>query len=296
MKTVIFDIDGTLADLSHRIHYVTNGNKDWDNFFSKVSKDAPKQNIIDLTKALDDHYKIILVSGRPEKTRADTQVWLFQHNVVYEQLYMRPDGDYRPDDIIKSQILDGILADGHEIAFVVDDRQRVVDMWRERGLTCLQCDAWEERKAPKKKFGLLVLMVGPSGAGKSSWLGNTWAVVSSDKIRAQLCGDFRDQSRNKDVFEALHAVVKARLENGLNAIIDATNIRTSDRLSAVKLAEGNPVKYVVVNRPLEDKLRDKEWRSEELIRKHESVFQSNLKAILAGDNLPNVTVEDLRVL
>ncbi len=55
----------------------------------------------------------------------------------YQDLHMRAEGDYRPDYIVKSQILDGILADGHDIAFVVDDRPSVVAMWRERGLTCL---------------------------------------------------------------------------------------------------------------------------------------------------------------
>ena len=83
-------------------------------------------------------------------------------------------------------------------------------MWRERGLTCLQCRDWDEREPAAP--GLLTLMVGPSGAGKSHWLASKDArahgihpshVISSDQFRADLCGDFRDQTKNDEVFEAV---------------------------------------------------------------------------------------------
>ncbi len=81
---------------------------------------------------------------------------------------MRREGDYRQDFVVKSEILDRILAEDNEIAFIVDDRPSVVSMWRERGLTCLQCRDWDEREETGP--GLLTLMIGPSGAGKSHWL------------------------------------------------------------------------------------------------------------------------------
>ena len=159
-------------------------------------------------------------------------------DIPHAELYMRSEGDYRPDYVIKSQILDAILADGYEIAFVVDDRPSVVAMWRERGLVCLQCREWEE--APAREPGLLSLMVGPSGAGKSTWLNSFAAkergihpsqIVSSDQIRVELCGDFRDQTRNEEVFAALHAVVKVRVAHGIPTVVDATNLRRKDRLA-----------------------------------------------------------------
>jgi predicted kinase len=217
---------------------------------------------------------------------------------------MRKGGDHRSDVIVKSEILDEILARGHDIAFVVDDRPRVVEMWRQRGLTCLQCRDWEERKKPGK--AVLTLMVGPSGAGKSYWLrGDRYAeyeihpshIVSSDQIRQDLCGDFRDQSRNDEVFTALHAVAKERLRHGLPTVIDATNLRRKDRLACVELNAGGPVHYIVIDRPMEEKRRDAGWRAElpfDLLAKHDQTFRSQEKEILAGDGLSNVTVIDMR--
>ena len=57
---------------------------------------------------------------------------------LYERLYMRAEQDYRADDIVKSEILDQIIADGFQPDMVFDDRNRVCDMWRERGIRCLQ--------------------------------------------------------------------------------------------------------------------------------------------------------------
>ena len=306
MKAVIFDIDGTLADLTHRLHYVSGQHKDWDAFFDKTCDDEPHDETIGLANILAEAGKsILLVSGRPEKTRLATINWMENYGVQYHQLYMRPDGDFRPDYIIKSQILDGILADGYEIDFVVDDRQSVVDMWRERGIVCLQCRSWNDREVTKR--GLLSLMVGPSGAGKSTWLRSEKAkgygidashIISSDQIRQDLCGDFRDQSKNEEVFSALHAVAKARIDAGLPTVIDATNLRRKDRLSCVALASGSDVRYFVIDRPMDDKKRDGGWRNElpfDLLAKHDQTFKSQLSDILIGDKQDNVKfVFDLR--
>src|SRR4051812_20837075 len=97
VQTVIVDIDGTLADMTHRIHHVKNGNHDWDSFFAGVSGDAPIWPICNLVGVLWQHYKIVLVSGRSDKTRADTEEWLNVNGVPYHDLFMRADGDYRPD-------------------------------------------------------------------------------------------------------------------------------------------------------------------------------------------------------
>lgn len=304
MHAVIFDIDGTLADLTHRLHHVKGHHKNYDKFFTEVKFDQPITDVCNLAKLLADHKSILLVSGRPEKTRIDTEEWMKKHEIEYDGLFMRPDGDFRPDYIIKEQILDGLLADGFIIDFVVDDRPSVVNMWRDRGLTCLQCREWDEIEGPTEK-GLLTLMVGPSCAGKSSWLGtmvqsgkiHTSHIISSDQIRADLCGNFRDQTKNDTVFAALRELVSMRLKHGLDTIVDATNLRRKDRLGLVDLAKGGPVKYLVINRSMEEKYRDSGWRKEvpfDFIAKHEQTFNSQLKDIVAGDNQPNVKVVDLR--
>jgi predicted kinase len=304
-KAVIFDIDGTLADTTHRLHHIKAKPPNWDAFFDACASDPLIEPIRELARVMaSQNYKIILVSGRTDKVRSLTEAWLAEHGVPYHELHMRAEGDHRQDTVVKSQILDSLLADGNEIQWVIDDRPSVVAMWRERGLTCLQCREWEERASGP--IGLLTLMVGPSGAGKSYWLNSADAttfgihhshVISSDQVRADLCGDFRDQTKNDEVFAALHAVAKARLSHGLPTVIDATNLRRKDRLTAAGLSGGGKVRYAVIDRPTEEKRRDAGWRATlpiDLIAKHEQTFGSQIKDILAGDGQANVEVIDLR--
>jgi predicted kinase len=307
MKAIICDIDGTLADCRHRLHHVLPGGKrDWDAFFSEMAEDKCISPVADLICAAHSHYRVVLCSGRPEKYRAVTVEWLDLHGIDYDALYMRPDDDTRADHIVKAQILRGIREDGYEPFIVIDDRQSVVDMWRDAGLVCLQAAPAQD---PIPASALLTLMVGPSGAGKTTWLQSDAAremgikprhVISSDATREDLCGDFRCKDRNTDVFAAVHAIARTRLKAGLPTVIDATHIRRKDRMTSAALAGDAPVRYVVIDRPLWDKYAAAGWRAEVkingvgLINAHAQTFSSNLKDILSGDSLPNVTVHDFR--
>jgi len=144
---------------------------------------------------------------------------------------------------------------------------------------------------------LLTIMVGPSGAGKTRYSKHMQGYVSSDDLRGEYCGgDFSAQDRNEDVFTALDRIAKARLDSGLPVCIDATNLRRRDRLARVALAPaGTTVRYVVVDRPLAAKLADRGWRPAWLVEKYHERMQSALRDILAGDGLPHVVVEDLRI-
>lgn len=312
-KCIIFDIDGTVADLGHRVHHVQGKRKDWAAFMAALSKDAPIEQTIYLHSLIDEGFDgpVYFASGRSEDERADTEAWLSKHDLNYDYLYMRKSKDYRADHIVKREILHEIRANGFEPWLIFDDRQQVVDMWREEGCFVLQCDPFKNFTAHADynfHEGVeypLTLMVGPSGAGKSTWIDmqpdiHDSHVVSSDQIRADLCGDFKIQDRNQEVFETLHELVSLRLKRGLPVVVDATNIRNADRKAIVDLAPSDmPVRYVVINRPVVAKKATGGWRNSvsikgtTLIDKHDQTFKSNLKEILSGDGYDNVTVESL---
>jgi hypothetical protein len=139
--TVLFDIDGTIADIKHRRSYLDGSTPDWRSFNSKMGDDTPNYPVVELYKTLWDseRYHMFLVSGRGEEHRKITETWLTWNSIPFERLLMRPRKDFRPDVEIKQEILLQLKAEGKEISFVVDDRNSVVDMWRKNNVTCLQC-------------------------------------------------------------------------------------------------------------------------------------------------------------
>lgn len=300
---VIFDLDGTIANIDHRTHFVRGGRKDWDAFFAACVDDLPVSHVIDTLHAhVEAGHDVRIWSARSDVVRAETEQWLYDAGVPATYLqHMRAAGDNTPDVELKRYWLN---QESERPDLVYDDRQRVVDMWRAEGVPCFQVVAnWEDSGRLIKPVcdPLLTIMVGPSGAGKSRWCRDAEHVVSSDTLRQEYTGSIADQSRNDDVFTALHRIAKARLDSGLPVIIDATNLRRRDRLACVALAPaGAGVRYVVVDRPLEEKIRDGGWRNAVMIRDktlveaHHERMQSVLKDVLAGDGLPQVSVVEAR--
>lgn len=318
--TIVFDIDGTLSNLDHRLHHLQGDGRrpNWDAFFEEMWRDQPIADVCWLAEIISSRATVFVFTGRPEKYRKQTEDWLWssvpylmKHVELTGAVMMRPDGDYRADTIVKKEMLDGVRGQGFDVRIVVDDRQSVVDMWRVEGVTCLQAAAsdWE-----KKKFapGDLTMMVGPSCGGKSTFvelyiqygLVTPDAIICTDVIREQVYGSRSewDASKQDQVHGAAIAQAVARIEHGLEVIYDATNLRNRDRrrIRDAMPADTNIV-YVVKDRPLEIKLREAGWRKDvkikgkPLIEYHHDIFQSNLKAILAGDNDPRVSVVDTRL-
>jgi hypothetical protein len=137
-EIVIFDIDGTLADVSERIHHVRKKPKNWNAFFQGMAQDKAIHSMVRLCNLLHaSGIYIILCSGRSEEHRQQTIEWLAQKGVNYHDLILRQDNDRRQDSVVKREMLANI--DKTKILFVVEDRSRVVEMWRSEGLVCLQC-------------------------------------------------------------------------------------------------------------------------------------------------------------
>ncbi len=131
-KAIICDLDGTLALLNGRSAYDA----------SKCDEDAlnvPVAKVLSLFKQAD--YKILLVSGREDKFIQPTKKFLEKQNVLYDLLLMRESGDYRKDSIIKKEIFRNHIEGNYAIEFVLDDRNQVVDLWRnELKIPCFQVD------------------------------------------------------------------------------------------------------------------------------------------------------------
>jgi predicted kinase len=130
-KAILVDIDGTVAHMNnHR------GPFEW----HKVDLDDPDESILNIIRALSVDYYIVFMSGRYESCRQLTLDWLyayFGHSEV--ELYMRPANDYRKDNIIKEELFHKHIAPKYYVEGVLDDRDQVVSMWRNKlGLKCLQ--------------------------------------------------------------------------------------------------------------------------------------------------------------
>ena len=130
-RAVVFDVDGTLAIRGHR-HFA-----DW----RRVGEDLPNPAVVELAQliAAAKRYRMIIMSGRDEVCRWQTEMWLDAQGVEFDELHMRRHKDNRKDVIVKRELYDEHIAGRYEVAFVVDDRQGVVDQWREMGFTVFQC-------------------------------------------------------------------------------------------------------------------------------------------------------------
>jgi predicted kinase len=130
-NTIIVDLDGTYA---HRC------DRQWFDY-SKVDQDTVDVTVDGIVNAYAKMgYTILIVSGREGTAEclSKTHAWLKNHNVPFYDLMMRKEGDYRRDSIVKEEIYNKYIKDKFDVEFVLDDRQAVVDKWRELGLKCLQ--------------------------------------------------------------------------------------------------------------------------------------------------------------
>ena len=129
-KAFVFDIDGTLSKMVNRGPYELH----------RVGEDIVNHPVYAIYQAMRAAgYKIIVFSGREGICERETKEWLTENGIIYDHFEMRAIKDCRADTIVKSEMLDRIK-DQYNIVAAIDDRNSVCGMWRERGLTCFQCD------------------------------------------------------------------------------------------------------------------------------------------------------------
>lgn len=143
---MVFDMDGTLVDVSGIRHLVEGGNKQR-NFdaFHKESVNCPSIPWV-LSAAIDAKalgYRVIQVTARSEKYRPHTSWWLADNFVPSDGLFMRPDGDYRPDYEVKRDILDHLVK-SYDIRQAYDDNPAIIGLWSEYNIACTVVPGWQE--------------------------------------------------------------------------------------------------------------------------------------------------------
>lgn len=129
---ILVDIDGTLAHTSgKRSHYD----------MTKVGVDDCDYVVAELLDVLRrSRYNIIFVTGRNESCRQDTLKWLDENGIGHSGLFMRKDSDIRKDSLVKEEMFLESINPKYNVLCVFDDRNQVVEMWRELGIKCLQVE------------------------------------------------------------------------------------------------------------------------------------------------------------
>lgn len=142
-RAIICDLDGTLALFKNIYNENTNSFIDLRGAYDASNCDndiinSPVQKLIEIYHSMGVH--ILFVSGRIEIYRNPTEQFINKHfnKLTNYKLLMRLDKDFRKDNIIKKEIYDKYIKDKYFIDFVLDDRNQVVKMWRDLGLTCFQ--------------------------------------------------------------------------------------------------------------------------------------------------------------
>ena len=209
---IICDLDGTIANVQHRLHYIKNpdgtmkpyAERDWDSFHAACVDDEPYKDVIEILHNLYDagrrrgiegsDREIYFFSGRNESVRNETIAWLYRHVISHSMchpveitrdeaaawearrvgyslreerggkilssdeggneegkyfflepnLEMRSEGDRRDDVTVKYAMMYDYKFMPDDVLCILDDRQSVVDMWRENGFRVMQVDAWKE--------------------------------------------------------------------------------------------------------------------------------------------------------
>lgn len=138
----ISDIDGTLSDATHRLHYIDGyaagekqKSKDWPAFLAEAVNDPPIWPMVYTLRALARSWEIVLSTGRRENQRDMTVAWLHKYGIPFDNLLMRPLDDNRSDYIVKPEVLAAEYGPHpfRQVQTIFEDRKRVAEAWRALG-------------------------------------------------------------------------------------------------------------------------------------------------------------------
>jgi hypothetical protein len=134
---VVFDLDGVLANAESRQHFIKGPRPDWEAFFSASGDDPPVHEVAALLSLLSPELAIVLLTARPARIGSLTVEWLGRHDLRWDLLVMRRDGDYRPARHFKQEAVREIRSRGFELKLCFEDDLRNVEMFRAEGVPSL---------------------------------------------------------------------------------------------------------------------------------------------------------------
>ncbi len=145
----VFDVDGVLADVRHRLRHVEHRPKDWQAFFAAAVNDPALSIGVALAHESARDCEVVYVTGRPERCRADTLAWFAEHGLPTGTLAMRRPLDRRPASMAKLALLRELAAD-RVVAVVVDDDAEVCAAYEQAGFTVLRATWMGEQPALRR--------------------------------------------------------------------------------------------------------------------------------------------------
>lgn len=137
IRAYSFDIDGTLAQMNGRGPYDTS-------LYHTDVADGALSEILwalqDAERHNEDAASFIVMSGRSDEFKPVLIEWLKGWGLDFDPdlIFMRKAGDLRNDAIIKSEIVDNHISGVYDVIAHFDDRNRVVDALRAKGMKVLQ--------------------------------------------------------------------------------------------------------------------------------------------------------------
>lgn len=138
---VVFDIDGTVADASRRLHWIQSRPKNWAAFNRDMGSDPEITSVAALARTLYTNNCLVFCTGRSDQYRSVTEQWLAEHDLKHHGVYMRQQRDHREDFVVKRELIERIWQEHGRPDLVFEDRSRNVEMFRSLGLQCLQVAA-----------------------------------------------------------------------------------------------------------------------------------------------------------
>jgi uncharacterized HAD superfamily protein len=134
----VVDIDGVVADVGHRLHYLDRRPKDWAGFFATAANDPPLMTGIAVVRDLATKYSVVWLTGRPNWLESTTQAWLQAHDLPHTELHMRGAADRRPARVFKVEALRRLAP--RQVNAFVDDDEQVVQAARAAGFPAVLAD------------------------------------------------------------------------------------------------------------------------------------------------------------